>query len=226
LMAGAKIMAGSNRPGDSITIVRDQDMSRQRVACDATATNPCRNPITIEGASSAAPAPEGQFSMMVRTALAVLLNKPPSIESHYALTLSRGSVTVQEVEAVVSLDPVQGIVLPMPPEGMASGQYTVLLERAQDASTVAQQTVTLTSAGTWKPIPLATAGLYEASIMDADGERVANAFLLVVPASDYEAKRNEFDALKRRTSAWTGPSARADEHLFLRAFLLTECGQC
>ena len=55
---------------------------------------------------------------------------------------------------------------------------------------------------------------------------MADALILVVPAAEYEARRHEFDAMKSRTAAWTGPSARSDEHLFLRAFLLTECPTC
>jgi hypothetical protein len=226
LMAGAKITSGSNRPGDAITIVRDEDMSRQRIACNDSASNPCRNPITVDGGSSAAPAGESQLKNMVQTALAVLLNKPPAIMSHYALTMSRGNATVQEWEEVVSLDPVQGIVLPAAPQDMPSGQYTVSIERARDASPVTQQTLLLTSAGTWKPLSLGAAGLYEALITDANGEQVADAFLLVVPAAEYEAKRREFDTVKSRTAAWTGPSARADEHLFLLAVLLSRCPAC
>ena len=226
LMNGARIAAGSNRPGDSITIVRDDDMSRQRVACDSTATNPCRNPINIDGASSPAPSTQNQFTKMVQTALAVLLNKPPAIESHYALTLARGNVTVQEWEEVVSLDPVQGFVLPAAPQDLASGQYTVSIMRARDVAPLSRQTALLTSAGTWKPLSLDAPGLYEASIVDADGMQVADAFLLVVPAAEYDAKRKGFDTMKSLTTSWTGPSAQADQHLFLRAFLLSECQAC
>lgn len=226
LAPGARITAKSNRPGDSITIVRDEDMSRQRVACDSSTTNPCRNPIDIGAASSAAQPAQGQFSIMVNTALAVLLNKPPAIESHYALTLSRGSVTVQEWEDVVSLDPSRGFVLPAAPQDMPSGQYTVSIVRARDAAPVAQQTALLTSAGTWKPISLAAPGLYEASIMNGDGEQVADAFLLVVPPAEYDGRRKDFDTMKGVAGSWTGPSAQADGHLFLRAFLLSECQTC
>lgn len=226
LMNGARIAAGSNRPGDSITIVRDEDMSRQRVACDSTATNPCRNQINIEVASSPTPSTQSQFTAMVHTALAVLLNKPPAIESHYALTLSRGNVTVQEWEDVVSLDPVHGFVLAAAPQDMASGQYTVSIVRARDAAPVAKQAALLTSAGTWKPLTLDAPGLYEASIIDADETRVADAFLLVVPAAEYDAKRKDFETMKSMITSWTGPSAQADQHLFLRAFLLSECPAC
>jgi hypothetical protein len=74
----------------------------------------------------------------------------------------------------------------------------------------------------WLPLALEAPGLYDASIVNADEEQVADAMLLVVPAAQYQAKHEAFDAMKSRTATWTGPSARADEHLFLRGFLLSE----
>jgi hypothetical protein len=226
LIAGARITAGSNRVGDAITIVRDEDMSRQRIACDSSATNPCRNPIIVDGASSSAPTGQSQLKNMVQTAIALLLSKPPAIGSHYALTLTRGGETVQEWEGVAALDPGEGIVLPSAPADMAAGRYTVSIARAGDPSSATEQTAVLTSEGLWRSLPLKAAGLYEVSFTDADGEQVANEMLLVVPADQYQAMREEFGTMKSRTAAWTGPSARADEHLFLRAFLLSECKTC
>ena len=226
LTAGANITAGSNRPGDAITIIRDEDMSRRRIACDASAVNPCTKPITIEGATSAALTTQSQLKSIVQSAIAILLNKPPAIGSHYAVTLSRGRETVREWEEVVRLDPMQGIVLPPAPADMPAGQYTVSIARNGEASSAIEQPARLTSDGTWKPLPLDAAGLYEVSIINADGDKVADAMLLVVPAVEYEAKRNKLDSMKRRTATWTGPAARADEHLFLRAFLIFECRTC
>jgi hypothetical protein len=226
LMAGARITAGSDRPGDVITIVRDDDMSRERIACDASATNPCRNPIVVEGTASVAPTAQSQLKSIVQTAIAVLLNKPPAIGSHYALTLTRGHETVQEWEGVVALDPAQGIELPAAPLEMPAGRYTVSIGRAGEAPSSSEQPALLTSEGTWRPLALHAAGLYEVSILDVDGIQVVNAMLLVVTATEYETRQKEFETVKSRTSAWTGPSARADEHLFLRAFLLSECRTC
>ncbi len=226
LPAGAIISAGSNRPGDSITIIRDEDMSRQRIACDALATNPCTKTIVVGNSSSDAPPAKSELKSIVESAIGILLSKPPAIESHYAVTLSRGQETVQEWEDVVSLDPVQGIVLPTAPADMPSGPYTVSIARNGQASSATEQTARLTSDGTWKPLPLQAAGLYEVSIMNADGDKVADAMLLVVGAAEYELKRKELEAMKSRTATWSGPAARADEHLFLRAFLLSECQAC
>ncbi len=226
LVAGTVVIANSKLPGDSITIVRDEDMSRQRIACDVSSTNPCAKPVTIEGASSAAPAAQSQLRSIVASAIAILLNRPPAIGSHYAVTLSRGRETVREWEEVVSLDPVQEIVLPPAPAEMPAGQYTVSIAQNGKMSSATIHTAQLTSDGTWRPLPIGAAGLYEVSIMNADGDKLVDAILLVVPAAEYEPKRKELDAMKNRTATWTGPAARADEHLFLRAFLLSECGAC
>lgn len=226
LTAGAIIVAEPNRPGDAITIVHDEDMSRKRIACDATSTNPCRNPINVQGASSDAAAPQSQFAIMVHTALAVLLNKPPAIESHYALTLSRGHETVREWEAVVGLEPSQGIVLPAPPADFPAGRYSVSITRAGVATSATVQSLLLTSDGQWKPLPFSSPGLFEVAIKNADDEQLADELILVVQAAEYDAKEKEFETMKSRTAAWTGPGAQADEHLYLRAFLLSECGAC
>ncbi len=226
LTTGAVISAGSNRLGDAITIIRDEDMSRQRIACDATAANPCSKVITIENAPSAVPTTQSQLKSIVASAIAILLNKPPAIENHYVVTLSRGHKTVQEWEDVVTFDRVHGILLPPAPADMPSGQYAVSIARNGQASSAMEQTARLTSDGTWKPLPLGAAGLYEASIMNADGDKVVDAMLLVVPAAEYEQTRKGLDSMKSRTATWTGPAARADEHLFLRAFLLSECQTC
>ena len=226
LIAGARITAGSNRAGDAITIVRDENMSRQRMICDGSATNPCRNPIVVEGASSAAPSGQSQLKNMVQTAIAVLLSRPPAIGSHYALTLTRGNETVREWEGVAVLDPAQGLTLPPAPEDMPAGRYTVSITRAGEASSGTEKEAVLTSEGVWRPVPLEATGLYEVAIASADGERVADVMLLVVPAAQYQATRAGFDEMKSRTATWSGPGARADEHLFLRAFLLSECQAC
>jgi hypothetical protein len=227
LTAGAIISAASNRPGDAITIIHDEDMSRQWVACDASTTNPCSKPITIANAPTLPqPTAQGQLKSIVESALAILLNKPPAIENHYAVTLSRGHETVQEWEDVVRLDPVQGVLLPPALADMQAGQYTVLIARNGLMSSATEQTVRLTSDGTWKPLSIATAGLYEVSVMNADGDRVADAMLLVVPSAEYEPKRKVLDTMRSRTATWTGPAAQADGHLFLRAFLLSECRSC
>lgn len=221
LAAGAKISAASNRPGDAITIVRDEDMSRQRTACDATAANPCRNPIVVPGTSVSGPSAGSQFMGLVQAAVSVLLSKPPAINTHYALTLTRGNDAVREMEAVVVLDPAQGVMLPPAPDDMPAGMYTLSIARAGEKA-AATQTVQLTSEGTWRPMAWNAAGLYEISLANADGEPVVDAMILATTAAQYPAERDAFDAMKSRTAAWTGPGARADEHLFLRAYLLTE----
>jgi hypothetical protein len=218
LNAGAKISATSNRPGDALTVVRDEDMSRTHVECDGLATNPCRNPVVVPG--SVAPS-QSEFKNIVQAAISVLLSRPPAISSHYALTLTRGEVTVQEFEAVVALDPAEGIVLPAAPEDMPAGPYTVSIARAGEKPSPAVQTLQLTSEGTWLPLPWNAPGLFELSLFNADGAQVADVMLLLALPAQYPAQREAFDAMKSRTAIWTGTNARSDEHLFLRSFLLS-----
>jgi len=218
LVAGAKITPASNRPGDAITVVRDEDMSRTHVVCDGSATNPCRNPLVVPGNVAAS---QSELKNIVQAAISVLLSKPPAISSHYALTLTRGETTVQESEAVVALDSEQGIVLPPAPEDMPAGPYAVSIARAGEKPSPAVQTLQLTSEGTWRPFQWNAPGLFELSLFNADGAQVADLMLLVALPAQYQAQREAFNAMKSRTATWTGTNARQDEHLFLRSFLLS-----
>lgn len=222
LSAGARVTAESNRTGDAITIVRDEDMSRICVPCDSSTANPCRNPIVVADASAATPPTQHPIENIVASAISILLSKPPEIENHFAVTLSRGAQDVQQLEGVIALDPAVGIVLPPAPANMPAGQYSISIWPPGKKSAATEQTAVLTSEGLWKPIPFPAAGLFKASITNTRGEQIAEWMLLVVPQTRYLALRESFDAMRSRTAAWTGPGARNDEHLFLRAFLLFE----
>lgn len=222
LSAGAKITAQSNKPGDAITIVRDEDMSRTHVACDETPANPCLTPIVVAGQASAHPTGKGQLRDIVQAALSVLLSKPPAVGSRYALTMTRGLVTVEESEAVVPLDPAHGVVLPPAPERIRAGRYTVSVSRSGEPLSLTSLTGVLTSDGTWRPLQLGPPGLYEVSILYPNQEQVTHLILLVTPQSQYQATYDAFEVMKARSATWTGPSARSDEHVLLRAFLLSE----
>ena len=221
LIGGSRVTAASNQPGDAITIVRDEDLTRTRIVCDGSPANPCRNPTVVQGASSAAGEGQSRFKGLVQAAIAALLSEAPAIGSHYASTLTRGLESVQESEAVVALDPTQGIVLPPAPAEMPAGRYTISIARVGDTSSASRQTGVLTSEGEWRPLLLESTGLYEVSIVKANEEQVADLMLLVVPLARLQAQRETFDAMKSRAGAWTGPSARADEHRFLRGYLLS-----
>lgn len=220
LVSGTRVAAGSNRQGDAITIVRDEDLSRMRIVCDGSSVNPCRNPIAVSGPTVTANS-QSQLKNIVQASISVLLSKPPAIANHYALTLARGGTTVLEFEAVVALDPDQGVVLPPAPDAMAAGPYTITSSRVGQSRSSTVQTVLLTSEGTWRPLRCDVAGLYEVSIANGDGEQVADVMLLVTPTPQFQARRESFAAMKTRTGTWTGPNARPDEHLFLRAFLIS-----
>jgi hypothetical protein len=222
LAAGAKIAAGSNKPGDFITIVKDDDLSRNRVACDASAANPCQKPIVMPAMSPDSTGAPNPLRAMVQATLMVLLDKPPAIASHYAMTLTRGKITVYESEAVVAFMPTQGFVLPPVSAEMLAGSYTISIAPAGDPSTATEETGVFTSDGNWRPLPGKSPGLYEISISTLDGDQVANLMLLVAPAETYQSTREAFEAVKARALTWAGPGARADEHLLLRSFLLAE----
>lgn len=213
MIAGARITAGSNRAGDAITIVRDDSMARQRTVCDGTATNPCRNPILVEGVSSVAPSNQSQLKNMVQTAFAVLLSRPPAMGSHYAMTLTRGNETVREWESVAALDHAQGLTLPPAPADLPAGRYTVSIARAGEASSLTDLEAVLTSEGIWKPLPLEATGVYEVAIASAAGGRVANGMLLVVPAAQTRCQGSERVAVTParywRLSGWRA-AASAD----------------
>ena len=224
LAAGAAIDAVSNHPGDVLTILRDDDMSRQRMACDTSAANPCRNPMVVQAPASERSSGFVQLKGMLQAAVGVLLSKPPAIGSHYAMTLSRGTESVLELEGVAALDPAQGVVLPAPPADVAAGPYTLSIVRTgeeQPAQPV-KQTARLTSEGDWRPIALDAAGVYEITIRNAQEESVANLMVLVTAPGEFQDKQERFEALKAHADTWTGAGARDDEHLLLRAFLLSE----
>jgi hypothetical protein len=221
LSAGARVTAESNRTGDTITIVRDEDMSRISVPCDSSTANPCRNPIVVADASAATPPTQHPIKSIVASAISILLSKPPEIENHFAVTLSRGTQEVQQFEGVIALDPALGFVLPPAAADMPAGQYSISIWPAGNKSAATEQTIVLTSEGLWRPIPFSSGGLFKASITNTRGEQIAEWMLLVVPQARYRALRESFDAMRSRTAAWTGPGARNDEHLFLRAFLLS-----
>jgi hypothetical protein len=222
LSAGNRIVATAPKAGNAITILRDDDMSRQRVACDGTATDPCRTPIVISDPSASQPSAMTQLKGIMQAAVSVLLNKPPAISTHYAMTLSRGADTIRELEAVAALDPSQGVAPPPPPQDMPAGVYTFSIAHADNPSSSTDMSVTLTSDGNWRPVSITAPGLYEVSILNADQEKVADLMLLVAAPADYEQERDKFTSLKNVAEGWTGPDARNDEHLLLRAFLLSE----
>ncbi len=238
--AGARIVALSDHAGDVLTLVRDADLSRSRTVCDSAASDPCRLPVSV-GDDRAAGAAGVAVPNVAKAVLSVLLDKPPAVLGHYALTLTRGKRNVFETEAVLSLDPAVGLVLPPPPPEMEAGTYTVTLAAvaptsvpppmpppvpaAMPASATSgkpplTRAFSLKSDGLWRAVPFTDTGLYTLSIVNADGEQVADELVFVVRPGDYAAASGAFDAVKQRTGAWVGPSARDDEHVMLRSYLL------
>jgi hypothetical protein len=220
LTPGARVLAASRKLGDAITILHDEDMSRVHVDCDGSSSGSCGTPIVVQGNVSTV-AGQSQFKNMVQAALSILLSKPPAINNSYALTMTRGMRPPRLSEAVIALDPKQGIVLPAA-EDMAAGTYSISIRRAGEKTPAKVLSGQLTTEGVWRPLPWDSTGVFDISIDDSGGKRIAAMTALVTPADRYPAVQADFDAMKARTADWSGPNARSDERLFLRAFLLSE----
>lgn len=218
---GARVVAVSNRPGDAITLIHEQDLARQQIVCDDSPTNPCKSPTAVDAPSiSAAPA-TGQVATLVHAAFAILMGSSPSTASQYAVTMTRSVPSEKFQEAVVPFSPDGTIVLPHSPGGISVGHYTLLITPSgSTASTTA--TATLASGGVWQPMPFAAPGLFQISIRDVQDHHIENLMLLVVNPDHAEALQQAFDQTKTLTDSWTGPNARTEEHQFLRALLLSE----
>jgi hypothetical protein len=218
---GAKVIAISDRPGDSISLIHEQDLSRQQILCDASPTNPCKTPTLIDPPSSPAPQATSQVATLVHAAFALLMGSSPATASQYAVTMTRGVPAEKIQEAVVPLSHDGTIVLPHSPGGIPVGQYALQVTRS-DTTQSTQQPATLSHGGVWQPIPFASPGLFHISIRDAQDHAIANLMLLVVAEDHADQARQAFDKTRTLTDAWTGPNARTEQHEFLRALLLSE----
>jgi hypothetical protein len=221
LIQGSKIVATSNQPGDMITIVRAQDLSRLQVICDATPTDPCRSPIAIQPSATPATPATSEVSTLVHAAFSLLMGSSPATASQYAVTMTRSFPAEKLQESVVSLSGDGTLLLPDSPGGIPIGNYTLLIAPV-GSSDGTQQSAVLKPGGTWQPIPFPAPGLFQISIRDAQDHHIDNVMLLVTKKDEAAKPKAAFDEAKSHTATWSGPSARRDEHLFLRAFLQSE----
>jgi hypothetical protein len=222
LMQGAKIAAASNQPGDMITIVRAQDLSRLQVICDASPADPCRSPFVVQPSSTPAAPATSQVATLVHAAFSLLMGSSPATASQYAVTMTRSFPAEKLQESVVSLSPEGTLLLPHSPGGIPVGNYTLLIVPV-GSSEGTQQKAILAPGGAWQPIPFPAPGLFQISIRDAQDHH--NVMLLVTTENHAEKLSADFDEAKSHTETWSGPSARRDEHLFLRAFLQSESNE-
>lgn len=220
LAAGSQVQLVSEHVGSSITIVQDASLSRTRVVCDSTGTDPCRSPIVIAGQAPGSSVATGQLKSIVQAAFAVLLGNPPAVESHYALTLSRGVEPDRESESVVVIDNKGTIALPVPVPPMPAGNYSVSISPAAVVAPADEQAVTLGRDGSWTPLHLSKPGTYRLTIADDEGHQLRDLLLLAVPPAALESETERFRELKDAVASWDGPRARSDGHLFLRTFLI------
>jgi hypothetical protein len=221
LAKGARVIAVSNHPGDAISIVHEEDLSRQQIVCDASPTNPCKTPTLIAPPASSAPQATSQVATLVHAAFALLMGLSPATASQYAVTMTRSVPSEKIQEAVVPLSPDGTIVLPHSPGGIPVGQYALQITRS-DSPEFTQQNATLVHGGVWQPIPFASPGLFHIAVRDAQDHAIANLMILVVKQDHADSAQQVFDATKSLADAWTGPNARTQEHEFLRALLLSE----
>jgi hypothetical protein len=221
LPEGARIIATSNQPGDMITIIRGQDLSRLQVVCDATPTDPCKTPVVVEPSSTPAPPATSEISTLAHAAFSLLMGSSPATASQYATTMARGFPAEKLQEDVIPLSLDGTLQLPHSPGGIPVGNYNLLIAPVGSTEGT-QQNATLNPGGVWRPMPFPTPGLFQISIRDAQDHHIANIMLLVTKEDQADKVKKEFDEARSHTETWSGPNARRDEHLFLRAFLQSE----
>ena len=218
LEAGSRLSAASDNYDSSITIMHSDDLSRTLISCENSQNNPCRNPIVIGPISSGAQ-PE-RFKALIAVAFSLLLDKPPAVASHFSATLSRGEYVIAEKEDVVMINNENGFSLTEAFPVLPPGRYTVDATKNDREAAHFSERIAHLADGSLQTFRIPAPGLYVISITDSDGERRADLLFWLLPSTEYRAAKEKFDAMKRYTSGWKGPNARADEHLFLRAVLL------
>jgi hypothetical protein len=221
LAQGTKIIATSNQPGDMITIVRTQDLSRLQIICDATAADPCKAPVVIQPASAAPTQATSQVATLVHAAFSLLMGTSPATASQYAVTMTRSFPAEKLQEGVIPLSHDGTLVLPHSPGGIPVGNYTLLISPVGSSGSTEQKAV-LSPGGAWQPVPFPAPGLYQISVRDAQDHHIANVMLLVMKEDQADNAKTAFEEAEHETQSWSGPNARRDEHLFLRAFLQSE----
>jgi hypothetical protein len=221
LPQGTKIMASSNQPGDMITIVRTQDLSRLQVICDTTPADPCKAAVVIQPAS-AAPAPAtSEVATLVHAAFSLLMGTSPATASQYAVTMTRSFPAEKLQEDVIPLSNDGTLLLPHSPGGIPVGNYTLLISPVGSSESTEQKAV-LNPGGAWQPVLFPAPGLFQISVRDAQDHHIANVMLLVTKEGQADDARTAFEEAEHATQSWSGPNARRDQHLFLRAFLQSE----
>jgi hypothetical protein len=221
IYADAQLETKATDFGSYITIVRDDDLSRQRIVCENTQSNLCRNPIHI--AANSGPPPEGtqeQIQGMVNNVLSLLLDKHPSTASKYAFTLSRDLPPVIEAEDLLPYNGHEGYDLSQDLHDLPAGTYRCTIDTLVDSQPLLSRTIVISQDGRWSGLQIGTPGLYSVSVIGHDGKRLADLMLLLAPPPTFAQKRRAFDAAKACTAKWQGEEARADEHHFLRALLV------
>jgi hypothetical protein len=194
------------------------DLSRTQITCEDSSNNPCRNPIVIGPVSSVAL--PGRFNSLIRSALSLLLDKPPAVASHFSATLSRGEYAISEKEDVVMISDQNEFSLADSVPALPPGRYTVNATKPDGKTSLLSERITHLANGSWQTVRIPAPGLFMFSITDSDGERRADLLLWLLPSTEYRPAKEKFDAVKDYMTQWKGSNAQADQHLVLRAVLL------
>jgi hypothetical protein len=220
LDAGAKITTDSADFGNAITIVRDDDLSRQRVVCEDTQTNPCRKPILIVASPLQAPdVPKRNLSGLVNSALAALYKNNSKAAIQYFFKRSKGPSPVPQAEGVLEVNSHESDALAGILPGFPVGDYQFVIDSFEDSRPLPTQNVAVSAGGKWSGLQVAAPGLYAIAVIGQGGKRMADLMLLFEPKATFAQKYRAFEDAKSSTDLWEGEDARSDEHQFLQGLL-------
>ena len=218
LFVGDKLSTAPYNYANSITIVHFNDGSRQRIACENSANNPCRGPIVVDKPNSTATV---QGPSLIKAALDLLLGTPPAVLGHDSPTIGRGKYAVAIREDVVDFGNGDGLSLNGRVPILPAGTYTVEASNANGNQTSIKTQISTDADGSWQSLVMVPSpGLYTITINDSQTELRANLLVLFVRAPEYDSARQAFDSVKGQADTWQGVDAQTDENTLLRAILL------
>lgn len=218
LYAGDKLSTASYNYANSLTIVFYNDGSRNRIACENSANNPCSSPVVVNAPK---PTAAGQRPSLIMAALDLLLGNQPAVLSHDSPTIGRGKYAIALREDVVNFDAGNRLSLNGRVPILPAGTYTVEASNAAGNQTLIKTPISTEADGSWQSsVAIPAPGLYTVTVSDSQGELRANLLILFVKTAQYDSARQAFDSVKNQAETWQGVDAQTDETTFLRSILL------